>query len=156
MPPSDPVTAEVLAHLVSDFVRGFGVLAEDRTPCGQPLSPREAHALLTLLGYEQTGDRIHQGQLQRHLGIDKSNVTRLVRRLSEAGRVEQLTQEDDARCRWLRLTPRGRKLATTLEQARAQHFTRLLAAIAPADRSRVAEALAILNHAVRQLTPEGA
>jgi DNA-binding MarR family transcriptional regulator len=72
--------ADALRTLVQQFVRQFGLLAESETPCGQPLHTSHAHALMILLHADKAG--IHQAALARQLGIDKSNASRLVHRLS--------------------------------------------------------------------------
>src|SRR6185295_12767495 len=76
---------ETLRKLVQRFVRGFGLLNETQTPCGQPIKTSQAHALMILLQVE--GDGIHQAALAKKLGIDKSNVSRLIRQLAAKGHV---------------------------------------------------------------------
>src|SRR5690349_21328992 len=93
---------------VRALVRSLGVLDDGRTPCGVDVSVREAFVLGTLLRAE-VGDTLSQSDIQAELGVDKSNVTRLVQRLVDAGRVEQRTG-GDGRVRTLHLTAKGRRL----------------------------------------------
>ena len=66
-------------------MRAFGLLAGDQTPCGQPLAPSHAHALLVLLERARTGtDVLKQQDLARELGLDKSSITRLCTKMVEA------------------------------------------------------------------------
>jgi DNA-binding MarR family transcriptional regulator len=141
-------TASALRHEVQRFVRRFGLFADDRTPCGQPLTPREAHALMLILGREREHVPLVQKDLVADLGIDKSNVTRLVQSLARAGRVERTSSERDGRARVVQLTAKGRRLAQSVETASQQRFQRLLDAIAPDQRAAVVSAFAHLNQAL--------
>lgn len=143
-----PTEAELLRTHVQGFVRGFGLLAEDRTPCGKSMSPREAHALMLLLERERAGNAPRQNDLGAVLGIDKSNVTRLVQRLEGAGRIDRAPSDADARARLLRLTPKGKRLAESLEAASRARFKALCARIPVARRKAVISALALLGAAL--------
>ena len=145
---------ELLRQHIQQFVRKFGLLAEDRTPCGAPIGPREAHALMIVLERERRDDPPRQNELAAELGIDKSNVTRLVQRLRKQGRVEQVASQEDGRARLLRLTPKGRRLAETTERASRQRFEVLLEGIPPAVRKTVLAAVALLNEALDKQSTE--
>lgn len=147
--------AQRLRQQVQRFVRQFGLLEEEATPCGAPVSPREAHALL-LLHEREGGPPLVQADLAPALGIDKSNVTRLVQRLCAAGRVEQVASERDGRARCLRLTARGRRAAEALERSSSQRFQQVLAGIPARERGGVLAALRLLNDAVSACTPAAA
>lgn len=49
------------------------------------------------------------------LGLEKSSVSRMVRKLVEAGELEEFANEDDARSKKLRLTTRGQKTLRDIE-----------------------------------------
>ncbi|HEX6836754.1 MAG TPA: MarR family transcriptional regulator, partial [Polyangia bacterium] len=68
-----------LRAAVQELIRRFGLLSESSTPCGHPLATSHAHALMLL--YEAGPVGLHQAELARQLGIDKSNTSRLVRQL---------------------------------------------------------------------------
>jgi DNA-binding MarR family transcriptional regulator len=146
--------ADLLRQQVQRFVREFGLLADDRTPCGAPLSPREAHAVMVVLERERLADPPRQNDLAAVLGIDKSNVTRLVQRLRRDGRIQQLASEDDGRARLLRLTQKGRRMAETLERTSRARFETLLAGIPAEEHEPVLSALALLNDAIEKRSPE--
>src|SRR4051812_18405573 len=80
---------DLLRASIQRFVRSFGLLNGDQTPCGLPLSPSQAHALMALLDRERGGQRSTQQDLVKILGIDKSNVTRLCAKMLEAGHLTQ-------------------------------------------------------------------
>lgn len=109
------------------------------------LSTREAHALAVMYEAEAVSSR---ADLQRALGIDKSNVTRLAQRLRAAGYVEQVVSDDDGRVRQLRLTERGRQTAARLEAQSLARFAAALEHVAREERPAVAHALAALTSAL--------
>src|SRR6187402_199725 len=121
--------ARELQVSVQAFVRTFGLLITKQTPCGQPVSPSYAHALMLLLEREALSVPTTQTELAEQLGLDKSSITRLCARLEADGRVTQMRGQEDARSRLLELTARGRKLATTIQQASLERFQRVIAAV---------------------------
>jgi DNA-binding MarR family transcriptional regulator len=145
---------DLLRRQVQRFVRGFGLLADDRTPCGAPLSAREAHALMIVLERERLADPALQNDLAAALGIDKSNVTRLVQRLRSDGRIEQRSSKEDGRARILRLTKKGRRLAETIERTSRARFESLLAGIPADGHELVLTALTLLNDAIEKRSTE--
>ncbi|MGK3960727.1 MarR family winged helix-turn-helix transcriptional regulator [Sorangium sp. So ce118] len=151
---SRAVTTRELRSEVRAFVRGFGLLDEERTPCGVRVAPREAHALAVLAEAERAGVQLSQSDLRRELGVDKSNVTRLIQRLRDDGRVEQDVSEEDGRVRRLRLTAAGRRVAERLEEQSLLRFQSILDAIPCAERAAVVRALHVLNCALRRATEE--
>jgi DNA-binding MarR family transcriptional regulator len=134
---------------VQGFVRQFGLLVEDHTPCGVAIPLSQAHALLVLR--ERGGAPMRQKDLASALGLDKSSVARLCARLSEQGRVVQQRSEADGRARDVALTAKGRKLADRLEEASRSRFDCLLAAIPSRHRTAVVQALVTLHEAATTL-----
>lgn len=147
--------AERLRQGVQRFVRRFGLLAQDQTPCGKPLPPSQAHALMLLLERRGRGDEVTQRDLQEALGIDKSNVTRLCQRLEASGHLVQEVAVQDRRARILRLTEKGVKLATEVEAASRGRFARLLEGLPREDRAVVLGALERLSAAAAALEVSG-
>jgi DNA-binding MarR family transcriptional regulator len=137
-----------LRRLIQAFIRSLGLLSFDQTPCGQPLSVSHAHALMVLLEATRAGERLSQRELAQALGIDKSNVTRLCRRMESAGHLVQRRSADDGRVRLLSLTPAGNRLATNVERSSRDRFERLMSAIPPSQRADVLSSLACLNRAL--------
>jgi DNA-binding MarR family transcriptional regulator len=132
---------------VQAFVRGFGLLDQDETPCGMPLQTSHAHALMIL-----RGGGLHQAELARRLGIDKSNASRLVQQLVRKGHVAT-TAAEDARKKEVHLSTKGERLAASVERASRARFARLLRSIPPRHRRAVLDALAHLNHALTKERP---
>ena len=148
--------ARELQLSVQTFVRTFGLLVTKQTPCGQPVSPSYAHALMRLLEREAAGLITLQTELAEELGLDKSSIARLCSRLEADERITQNPDADDGRSRQLELTARGRKLAITIQAASLARFNRVLSAIPSAKRRAVLESLQLLTEAVTILEEEQA
>ncbi len=131
----------------------MGLLNDHVTPCGKPLSKSHAHALMILLACERAATRCTPTALARRLGIDKSNGTRLCRRMGLQGHTAMQRDPDDGRLLVLSLTPRGRKLATEVEAASSSLFADLLAGLPGPARRDVLTAFRRLNEALQRKHP---
>jgi DNA-binding MarR family transcriptional regulator len=133
-----------LQHELVGFVRAFGLLSQERTPCGQPMAPSDAHALTEIADGGRT-----QRELVDRLHLDRSSVSRLVDRLAARGWVERANGPDRRTVRLLP-TPAGRQVAADVAGARAKRFAALLEAV-PADRrDEVLDAIRLLTVAARE------
>jgi DNA-binding MarR family transcriptional regulator len=147
-------TARELQATVQAFVRAFGLLVTKQTPCGQPVSPSIAHALMLLLDREGAGVSTYQHELAELLGLDRSSVQRLCSRLEAEGRVKQEPAPDDARTRRIQLTASGQRMAGNIQAASFQRFTRIVDAIPASKRQPLLDALKVLTAAVQTLEEE--
>jgi DNA-binding MarR family transcriptional regulator len=136
---------------VQAFVRSFGLLVTKQTPCGQPVSPSHAHALMILLEREELGLTTTQADLGRHLGLDKSNVARLCARLASEEHATQQVSPSDARSRQLTLSARGRRMATNIRAASLERFRRVMDAVPAAERRSLIHSVELLTAAVQTL-----
>jgi DNA-binding MarR family transcriptional regulator len=112
-----------------------------------------AHALMVLLETARKGNRVTQCDLGQALGIDKSNVARLCRRMEGAGHLVQSRSDDDGRARLLSLTTRGTRLAKNVERSSRDRFRSLMSAIPRRSRAGVLSSLACLNRALALTAP---
>jgi DNA-binding MarR family transcriptional regulator len=151
---SKAATARELQTSVQAFVRSFGLLVTKQTPCGQPVSPSVAHALIALIDREEAGAATYQHELAELLGLDRSSITRLCSRLEADGRLTQEAAPDDARTRLLRLTASGQRLANNIRAASFERFTRIVKAVPAAKRQPLLDALKVLTAAVQTLEEE--
>lgn len=135
-------------------MRSFGLLVTKQTPCGQPITPSIAHALMALLEREQNGVSTFQHELAELLGLDRSSVQRLCARLEADGRIKQAPAPDDARARLIQLTSSGQRLAGNIRAASLQRFTQIVQAIPASKRQPLLDALEVLTAAVRTLERE--
>jgi len=139
---------EALRALVQEFVRRFGLLVTRQTPCGLPVSPSYAHALMLLLQRSRAGLATLQSDLAASLGIDKSNVARLCERMADTGHAVQTVPPADGRSRLVTLTAKGTRVAQRIEQGSRDRFSAVTASIPARRRRAVIAALADLNAAV--------
>jgi DNA-binding MarR family transcriptional regulator len=128
-------------------VRSLGLLRPDTTPCGQPMSITEAHAL----GELSADGPLTQRDLAARLRLEKSTVSRLVGQLEERGLVDRHPNPADGRSLLVELTALGRKRARRLEGARKELFGRLIAELSPRDRRLVVDGLGRLAEAAQEM-----
>lgn len=137
--------------LLQEFIRRFGLLAADRTPCGKPLASSDAHALMLLL---EAGDHgMLSSALATKLGVDKSTASRTAARLTESGHITASASSDDARARPIRLTKKGARVAYEVDVASRDRFAQLLKHLPPRRRADIIEALKDLVAALHKMTP---
>jgi DNA-binding MarR family transcriptional regulator len=106
---------------------------------------------MVLLEHRRERAPTSQANLGEALGIDKSNIARLCRRMEDAGHATQARDPADGRGRLVELTDAGVTIARQIERASQARFRKLLTLIAPRRRSAVLESLANLNEAVAAL-----
>ncbi len=128
------------------LVRAFGLHRPDQTPCGQPISVAEVHALMELANTVP----LSQNELARRLRLEKSTISRLVGILEQRGWVERTQDPVDRRVVRLRLTQTGHQAADNLAAAREAKFTRLLQAIPETKRAPVIQTLKLLVEVLRE------
>ena len=144
------VVTEDFRTLMQDFIRRFGLLAADRTPCGKPLASSDAHALMLLV--EAGEDGMLSSVLASRLGIDKSTASRVVARLTDAGHIAAGPSSDDARAKPIRLTKKGVRVATEVRSASRERFGQLLEHVSARRRGAVVDALRDLVSALEKMT----
>lgn len=128
-----------------DLIRAFGWHRPDRTPCGQPISVAEAHALLDLSRF----GGMSQAKLGSRLRLEKSTVSRLLQQMETRDWIRRSSGVQDGRVKEIRITPEGRKTAATLAQARKKKFSDILSRIPTEKRRSVLEAITLLADATR-------
>lgn len=96
-----------------------GCLDDATRPCGTPVAMPHAHALLELMSARE-GLRVTQ--LADRLSIDRTNVSRLCKRMEDAGELVREVDPEDARARRLVLTDDGQSLAERIDTASAAYF----------------------------------
>jgi len=79
--------------------------------------------------------------LRTELSLDSGYLSRILNKFEQDGLVERAPSEQDPRRRRITLTARGRDAADLLDERARETVGALLATVAPADRSRLAEAM---------------
>jgi len=136
---------DLQTRLVS-FVRAFGLIGADRTPCGVALPLSHAHALIEL-----SRGPVTQRELTRTLRLERSTVSRLIDKLGAQSWIDASPAPRDARSVLLSLSPTGQRVADELDQARTERFAKLLDAIPQDRRADVLAALDLLVAATNSL-----
>ncbi len=131
------------------LVRSLGVHKPDETPCGQPVSIAEAHALLEI--GNETG--LTQNGLCARLRLEKSTVSRVAGMLERRGWIRRLRDAHDARFVRLHLTQRGIKANATIGASRRAMFAGIFAAIPAERRAELVDSLSLLLDATAQRAP---
>src|ERR1051325_8950294 len=132
------------------FIRRFGLLAADRTPCGKPLASSDAHAVMLLLYAGDDG--MLASTLATKLRADETTASRPAARLTENGHITAGPSSDDARARPIRLTKRGARVAHEVEAASRDRFAQLLKHLPSRRRADIIEALKDLVAALQKMT----
>ncbi|SRR5450830_716039 len=116
------------------MVRELGFMQATLAATDYP--PSAVHALLEI----EARQRMTAAQLTEFLGLEKSTVSRMLRKLTDADELRERPCTNDGRVKWLALTARGK---------------RSVAAIHAYARSRVHNALAQLTPAQQQTAAQG-
>jgi DNA-binding MarR family transcriptional regulator len=143
--PRHSPASEFQATMVA-LIRTLGLHQPDRTPCGQPVSVAEAHALLEL-GREPG---LSQNGLAARLRLEKSSVSRIVTALEKRGWVARKRKPQDTRIVQVHLTDDGRDAAATLAASRQAKFECIFAAIPMEERDVVLTSLETLLQVIRE------
>ncbi|ARJ67861.1 MarR family transcriptional regulator [Magnetospirillum sp. ME-1] len=69
------------------------------------------------------------GEISARLMVTNGNVTGLIARLVEEGLVDRLQDSDDRRVQWVRLTPKGDKLFSSMAPANQAWVTEAMSAM---------------------------
>jgi DNA-binding MarR family transcriptional regulator len=136
-----------LGQRIEAFVRTFGLHRTERTPCGEPISVSQAHALGELATQPLT-----QAELARRLSLDRSVVSRLADTLIERDWLQRERHPQDQRAVQLVLTGAGRQAEARLAGARRARMATLLDAVPVDERDAVLHALDVLVSCLSQPT----
>jgi DNA-binding MarR family transcriptional regulator len=137
--------ADRLQRAFAGMIRALGLLRPDTTPCGQPVTVTEAHALGELLDHGP----MTQQRLADALGLQKSTVSRLVDQLVGADLAARSPNPDDRRSVLVGLTRNGTTRARRLAAARRRLFAGLVEQLDPGDRRTVLAGLTRLEEVAR-------
>jgi DNA-binding MarR family transcriptional regulator len=132
---------QVLREQIQTFIRQFGLLEQEHTPCHYPLSPSQAHALQAL----GQASILTLSQLAQELRLEKSTVSRLVQSLVERGWVERTINPDNRREVLLTLTDAGQTSFGEVQAHASVKYRTIWNRIPEDRRIQVLDALATLN-----------
>jgi len=124
------------------MVRELGFM--DATVAATDYPPSAVHTILEI------GIRgpMTAGQLVRFLHLEKSSVSRLVRKLIESGELTEMSDAGDARFKPLTLTAKGRRTLAALHAFGRRQVSGALARLTEAERRTVRDGLMLYARAL--------
>jgi len=108
------------------------------------------HRALVLIA---SGRASNVSTLQGHLGINQSNVSRLVERLDRLGLVSRERSASDGRSFVIALTELGRESLEQVTRRRREEIAAVLAAMSDAQRADAVAAMQAFDVAAREVGP---
>jgi len=93
---------------------------------------------------------MNSGELGDFLRLEKSSVSRLVRKLIDCGELRETPDENDARSKLLSLTAKGRRTLEALHAFGRQQVRGALAALTEAEQRKVREGMMLYARALRE------
>jgi DNA-binding MarR family transcriptional regulator len=88
-------------------------------------------------------------QLAECLGLEKSSVSRMVRKLIACGELKETSDTDDARIKPLSLTPKGRRTLSAIHDFARRQVTGALERLTESERQIVHEGMMLYARALR-------
>ncbi len=126
------------------MVRELGFM--DATVAATNYPPSAVH---TILEIGIRGPMI-SGELCDFLRLEKSSVSRMVRKLIECGELRETPDADDARSKQLSLTAKGRRTLEALHGFGRQQVSSALEALTEEEQRTVREGMMLYARALRQ------
>lgn len=127
------------------MVRKFGFM--NRTLAGTNYSPSAVHAIIDI----GTNVDFTAKKLSENLFLEKSSVSRLLRKLITAGEVVELPSDQDARVKYLTLTIRGECTLSNIDAFGVRQVSDAIAPLDVEERKAVLKGLTLYSNA---LNPE--
>jgi DNA-binding MarR family transcriptional regulator len=136
------------ARAVQVLTRGLGRIGRERARAGE-VTPQQAETLQLIA---ERG-AVSTSSLASLLGIDPSTASRNLAGLERAGLISRRKGKDDGRQTDVRLTPRGRRTADSVNADAVDALTSIIDRVPRGDRLRVTEALEALARIVDGSAP---
>jgi DNA-binding MarR family transcriptional regulator len=134
-----------LQELFGEFLQALGLHRPDQVPTGFSLSLSEMFALMALSAEAPMSQQV----LAEQMHLEKSTVSRLIKRLERRGWVKRVRDLHDTRMFRLHLSDTGHEAASRLAKSLAERHQRLLAALKPDEQEALAYGLSALVRALR-------
>ncbi|WP_035721440.1 MarR family winged helix-turn-helix transcriptional regulator, partial [Bradyrhizobium sp. ARR65] len=142
MNPLDLILIDDIRAASRQMVRELGFM--DTTVAATDHPPSAVHTILEI------GIRgpMTAGQLADFLHLEKSSVSRMVRKLIVSGELKQMNDPDDARFKPLALTAKGRRTLAALHAFGRRQVSGALARLSEAEQRTVREGLMLYARAL--------
>jgi DNA-binding MarR family transcriptional regulator len=125
------------------MVRELGFM--EQTVAATDYPPSAVHAIVEI------GARgpMTSGQLADILHLEKSSISRMIRKLIERGELKEQVDPEDARIKALSLTPKGRRTLAAITDFGRRQVSTALELLTETERRTVREGLAIYARALK-------
>ncbi|TLS52163.1 MarR family transcriptional regulator [Paenibacillus antri] len=130
---------------IQRFIRLFGFLEQNVTPCGFPLSVSQVIAL-----QELEHDKLTLTEVTERVQLERSSVSRLVDQLVKEGFLNREPNKENRREVLLSLTPRGTNALHKVREQSVSFYRQVLQHISEPDHGKILEAFQLLNDALRK------
>ncbi|WP_213769379.1 MarR family winged helix-turn-helix transcriptional regulator [Bradyrhizobium sp. dw_78] len=139
----DPSLIDDIRAASRQMVRELGFMAATLAATGYP--PSAVHTILEI------GLRgpMNSAQLAELLHLEKSSVSRMVRKLIENGELKETSDAGDARIKPLSLTAKGRRTLAAIHDFGRRQVSGALERLTEAEQRTVREGLTIYARALR-------
>lgn len=124
------------------MVRELGFMQATLAATDYP--PSAVHAILEI-GARRS---MTAAQLAEFLGLEKSSVSRMVRKLVEAGELDEVASDEDGRVKWLALTAQGKRTLSSIQAFGRGQVTSALQKLAPWQQEAVGQGIAAYAQAL--------
>lgn len=121
-----------LRHTVQKFIRLFGLLEQNVTPCGFNLSPSQVFSL-----QELEDKTLTIGELADRLFLEHSTVSRLIDNLVKSGFANRVSNEENRREVLVSLTEKGRRSLQQVREQSIQYYHCILGDISDDDQHQI-------------------
>ena len=143
MPQHDLSLVDDIRAASRQMVRELGFMQATLAATDYP--PSAVHAILEI-GAQGS---MAASQLAQALGLEKSSVSRMVRKLVEAGELKETADGEDGRVKRLALTAKGRRTLAAIEAFGRQQVTAALDRMQPPQQQAVSRGLALYAQALQ-------
>lgn len=138
-----------LRTIVQRFIRLFGLLEQNKTPCGFELSLSQVFALQELEGKSLT-----ISELAEQLWLERSTVSRLVDSLVKGGFVNRQLNEANRREVLVSLTDKGNQALLTVREQSIQLYQSIMNQVEGKDQAMILEGFKHFTRALSKVRGE--
>jgi len=125
------------------MVRELGFMQATLAATDYP--PSAVHALLEI----DSRKRMTAAQLAELLGLEKSSISRMLRKLADADELHEQTCDEDGRVKWLQLTARGKRTVKAIHAYARERVSKTLAQLSAPQQQLVAHGLDVYAAALQ-------
>jgi DNA-binding MarR family transcriptional regulator len=143
MPAADLALIDDIRAASRQMVRELGFM--EATLAATDYPPSAVHTILEI-GARGPMTAVQLGEI---LHLEKSSVSRMVRKLVACGELRETSDADDARIKPLSLTPKGRRTLAALQDFGRRQVCSALARLTEIERKAVRDGLVIYAGALR-------